>query len=139
MRTGRSGFPDMSIVVKGLLKSIAVILVLAACVAAGSWFERLGLGGVPLTLGVILVLVFMAAIVWAYYVPWSLPEFLVSLCPIPVAVLFAVAQFSGFKGPELMHPYNLYFVAVIFPGLVVPWVAGTVLGWRMEQRRRVQR
>ncbi len=125
----------MSFVTKGLLKSIPVLLVLSSCVALAGWLEALGIGGVLATLAVVVVLVFVAALIWAYFIPWSKQEFLVSLCPFPVAVLFIVAYYSGFTGRDLFNSINLVWVGPVSLVIGVPWLAGSALGSYFEQRR----
>ena len=128
----------MSLVLKGLLKSIPLMLVLTACVAAAARLESLGFGGVIITLVTILILTFIAGAAWAYYFPWTRAELVVSLLPVPVVVLVIVAYFSGFTGSELLHPFNLIYVAQICVGLGAPWLAGTLLGSRMRRSRRAR-
>ena len=125
----------MRLVIKGLLKSIPVTFVLLACVAVAARLEALGVGNVLVTLAMIVALVFMAAMVWAYFLPWFRREFLVSLCPIPMVVLFAVSYYSGFTGRELFHSFNLAYVAQICLVIGVPWVAGSALGSRLGRRQ----
>ncbi len=125
----------MTLVLRGLLKSIPVTLVLSACVAVAARLEALGVGGVLVTLAMIVVLVFVAAMVWAHFIPWFRREFLVSLCPIPVVVLFVVSYYSGFTGQEILHSFNLAYVAQICLVLLVPWVAGAALGSRIGRRK----
>ncbi len=125
----------MTSVTKGLLKSIPVLLVLSSCVALAGWLEALGIGGVVATLAVVVVLVFVAALIWAYFIPWSKQEFLVSLCPFPVAVLFIVGHYSGFTGRDLFNSFNLVWVSGVSLVIGVPWLAGTGLGSYIEQRR----
>ena len=125
----------MLIIAKGLLKSIPVMLIMSACVAFAGRLESIAFGGVLVTLGIILVSLFLAAAVWAYYIPWMRHEFLVSLCPVPLAVLFVVSYFSGFTGPELLNSFNLGWAAQICLALLVPWVGGTLLGSRWRVRK----
>lgn len=119
---------------RGLLKSIPTMLILSACVAIAGRLEALGLGGVIGTLATVMVLVLLAAVVWAMLVPWSKVEFLVSLCPVPVVVLLVVAHYSGFTGSELFNSFNLAYVAQICLVLGLPWLAGTVLGSYFAKR-----
>lgn len=121
--------------IKGLLKSIPAALVMAACVALAGRLEALAYGGIFVTLTIILLLLFFAAMVWAYFIPWMTNEFLVSLCPIPVVVLFIVSYYSGFTGPELFNSFNLAYVGQICLVIGVPWVGGTALGSRMARRK----
>ena len=125
----------MNSVAKGLLKSIPVLLVLSLCVALAGWLEALGIGGVVASLAVFVVIVFVAALIWAYFIPWSKQEFLVSLCPFPVAVLFIVAYYSGFTGHDLFNSFNLVWVGSVSLVIGVPWLAGSTLGSYFEQRR----
>lgn len=125
----------MVFAIKGLLKSIPVVIVLAASVAVAGRLEALAYGGVFVTLAMIFILVFVAAMVWAYFIPWMRHEFLVSLCPVPIVVLVIVSYYSGFTGRELFHSFNLAYVAQICLALGVPWVTGTVLGSRIRRQK----
>lgn len=125
----------MLVIAKGLLKSIPVMLIMSACVALAGRLESIAFGGALVTLGIILLALFLAGAVWAYYIPWIRHEFLVSLCPVPLVVLFVVSYFSGFTGPELFNSFNLGWMAQICLALMVPWVTGTVLGTRWRIRK----
>lgn len=112
------------------------MLVLAACVAVAGRLEALAYGGVVVTLAMIVVLVFLAALVWAYFIPWRKHEFLVSLFPIPVVVLVVVSYYSGLTGPDLFSSFNLAYVGQICLVIGVPWVGGTALGSRIGRRKQ---
>ena len=128
-------FVEMASVTKGLLKSVPVVLVLSLCVALAGWLEAFGIGGVVLTMAIIVVLVFVAAVLWAYFVPWSKLEFLISLSPVPAVVLVIVAYYSGFTGRDLFNSFNLFYVALVCLVIGVPWLAGSALGSYIEQHR----
>lgn len=125
----------MNPVTKGLLKGIPAVLVLSLCAAIAGRLEAMGFGGVLGTLAIVVVLVFVAALVWAYLIPWAKSEFLVSLCPIPIVVLLIVAYYSGFTGRDLFNSFNLVYVAQICLVVGVPWLVGTALGSYIERRR----
>ncbi len=125
----------MLLTVRGLLKSIPAVIILAACVAVAGRLEALGFGGTLVTLVMILILVFVAALVWAYFIPWARSEFFVSLLPIPITVLLIVSSYSGLTGPDLFDGFNLAWTAQISLGLGVPWVAGTAAGSYMIRRK----
>lgn len=123
-------------VVRGLLKSIPLVIYLALCVAiAGRLEAAIPIGGAFVTLGVVVMLVLTGSTVWAYAIPWSRMEYLVSFLPVPVVVLFIVASFSGFTGMEILHEFNLIWVAQVTVGLAVPWFLGLFLGSRLKARR----
>lgn len=126
----------MRVIVKGLLKSIPTVLVMAACVAVAGRLEALAYGGVFVTLTVIVLLLFFAAMVWAYFIPWMKSEFVVSLCPVPVVVLVIVSYYSGFTGPDLFNSFNLAYVGQICLVIGLPWVGGTALGSHMARRKQ---
>ncbi len=125
----------MLFTVKGLLKSIPAVIILAACVAVAGRLEALGFGGTLVTLAMIFILAFVAAMTWAYFLPWSRSEFIVSLLPIPIAVLLVVSYYSGLTGPELFDGFNLAWTAQISLGLGIPWVAGTAAGSYLIRRK----
>ena len=125
----------MTSVTKGLLKSVAVVSVLSLCVALAGWLEAIGFGGVVLTMAVAVVLVFVSAVLWAYFIPWSKLELLISLGLVPVVVLLIVAYYSGFVGSDLFSSFNLFYVALVCLVIGVPWLAGTALGAHIEQRK----
>ncbi len=129
------GIESVLLTVRGLLKSIPAVIILAACVAVASRLEALGVGGALVTLAMIFILVFVAAMVWAYFLPWIRSEFIVSLLPIPIAVLLIVSYYSGLTGPDLFDGFNLAWTAQISLGLGIPWVAGTAAGSYMIRRK----